>query len=258
MPATPKESPIVPNGNINENIYNIEIVNAILSDYAYFETFTGTDPANRESKSSKFIAKHAKCYQNVRDQNLFLLVWYVNDDTAQLEYLSSEELEKLQVYNITISTSAHPIDQQIESLPNKVIHTEPHEPLKHMRPFIKASLDLIIKDYDIFENFIGTDPYARVTKSDHRSIAKCFKNKYMNDNYVLIWDIYDECFLPEEVSEVRLEDMQSSNILDLHRPTDANMIAMEFVDQLDLRNVAKPKNECDVKLGKMMIQSYFT
>jgi len=117
MPLTPHRNSVVLKDRKTSNLYSTEDVDAILSDYAYFETFTGNDPDNRESTSSNYIAKRAKCYQNVRNQNTFLLVWYANDGNAQLEQLDSDELENLQVHHlIAISTSAHQIDQVHQSL----------------------------------------------------------------------------------------------------------------------------------------------
>jgi hypothetical protein len=181
------------------NNYTVEDADTILRDYTYFETFTGADPSNRETTSSKFIAKHAKCYQNMRNQNTFLLVWHANDKNVQLEYLTTEELENLLEGHISISTSAHPIDQSVSSVAK--ISTELHDsPVKHLIPFLKSSLDIQVIDNDIFEHFIGADPYARDSALDRKRITKCFKHKYKNDHYLLIWNIFDESYIREEVS----------------------------------------------------------
>jgi len=94
-----------PNDIVTSNTYSVADVNAILIDYKYFESFTGTDPENRETQSSKFMPKHAKCYQNVSNHNSYLLVWDISHSHQQLESLSNEELEKLQEYHINLDVS---------------------------------------------------------------------------------------------------------------------------------------------------------
>jgi hypothetical protein len=138
------------------DLYSTADVNLVLEDYSYFETFTGVDPSCRVSMPSNYLHKHAKCYKNLRDHNSYLLVWFINDNQAYLEYASIESLGKLQ-----ISTGNYQETDQggvnIEKNRGKI------KKINHLTPFSNNDINVMTVNYDLFETYIGLDPFTRIS-----------------------------------------------------------------------------------------------
>jgi hypothetical protein len=225
------------------NLYNRQDIDLILEDYSYFETFTGVDPTMREGMPSNYINKSAKCYKNLREKNSYLLVWYVDINQAYLEYVNEESLGKFQ-----ISTSSI-IEPVYNATNNHNIEKEQNTSncLERLTLVSKDRINILTYDYDLYESFIGLDPFNRISSDPNSSriskTARCYRHKNQKEKYILLWNVDDNNCLPEEVSEDELECLQTSNILDLH--IDSDTAAMDFVSSLDVDSLSKDDGDKD-------------
>jgi hypothetical protein len=94
-------------------------IDVILEEYKHFESFVGFDPCNRKSQPSNYVRMNAECYRyKFLEKDYFhksyLLVWYINDHQAYLEYMTENKLEDLQSSNILdLRTVFDPVREEL-------------------------------------------------------------------------------------------------------------------------------------------------
>jgi hypothetical protein len=168
-------------------------------------------------------------------------VWFVNDNQAYMEYICEDSLQNYQI-------STGNFQEASIKMVEKNGKQENCFNFEHLIPITKDKTNVISNDYDLFENFIGHDPCSRISSDPKvrvtKKSAKCYRHKKLKDKYVLLWDVDNDLFLPELISEDDLECLQSSNALDLH--IDSNTVAMDFVSSLDVSSLTKHEEDDDL------------